>query len=790
MRLPSLDATPLSRAQKGKQVARHSNFPTRDEGSGGQDGIVIPLQLLQESAYQSYVPLLPVPVPDVQPSRSKKLTSPFLSPSVYVVPLQIGSSGQQYLLQVDTGSSDLWLASTACSTSACNNVGGSKYDPSQSLPTGQSTSVDYAQGQVDGPIVWDAVALGGYSIDHQALIAAANVNAEPLSSSFNGVLGLALPLNSQIAQIIPPTTSDSPDGAAFSSNLFGITPLSTAPDARFLSLAFERPGSDKVPSLLGIGHHPKEIVPDPSKIMYSGLVPESVGDLFWKANIKAITVYADGQPKPVPLPSSSTGTNGAPSAILDSGIPLILASPQIAYGIYGALGYGPASDGNFYIPCATPLNISITLDDRSEVFLHPLDLTYFPPDDPSGETCIGAIQTPGQIGITVNQADMILGVPFLRNTYTVLAFDAPLANGSFPDNTGSSQRIEPRLGLLQLTDPAQAAAEFHQVRVLKQPLGASAGSAQGPTKKGLSVGIEVLIGLLGFFGLCFVLFGARLAYMKRRWIRQRRGGAVDGLGSGAASKDGSYVLNELGYHPASRKSDGSEPSEDELRAKRFEAYKRRRELESQYTDDTATTRVGDGEPGVDGEFGALKKADEEDPWADTLVDSRRKSPPPPLPLQMPTPTICADDLPSARRASYASIPAHQRTPSGGPSSAMPLLAAHSQRDSEDIAEFGMSPDGDRDGDRERPLSMAGVGTASRSRRFGSTGSASLSLGSPLLLPQLPPSPLLSPDDRRGSVAFDPLGSPGLGPGPRASVGVFSGAGSRNDSRVSNVGHDS
>ncbi|CDO75979.1 hypothetical protein BN946_scf184981.g4 [Trametes cinnabarina] len=246
-----------------------------------------------------------------------------------------------------TGSSDLWLASTACSSSACNSAGASRYDPSQAYPTGQSTSVDYAQGKVDGPIVWDAVSLGAYSIDHQALIAAANVDAEPLSSNFVGVLGLALPLNSQIARIIPPTTGDSPDGAAFSSNLFGITPIATAPPARFLSFALERPGSSKVPSLLAIGRHPPDLVPDPSKIQYAPVVPQSVGSLFWQANVRAITVYANGQPTPVPLPASTTGSAGSPSAILDTGIPLILASPQIAYGIYGALGYSPAADGNW-----------------------------------------------------------------------------------------------------------------------------------------------------------------------------------------------------------------------------------------------------------------------------------------------------------------------------------------------------------------------------------------------------------------------------------------------------------
>ncbi|KAI0633208.1 aspartic peptidase domain-containing protein, partial [Trametes polyzona] len=181
-----------------------------------------------------------------------------------VVPISIDPSHTQYYLQVDTGSSDLSYSLTP--HFACNSVGASKYDPSQSLPTDQYVSVTYAEGEASGPIVWDSVQIGGYSIDHQALIATTSVNAEPLSSRFAGVLGLALPLNSVIAQRIPPTTSDAPDGAALTSNLFGITPVSTAPGACFLSIAIERLGADKVSSTVGIGRHPTDVVPDPSKM--------------------------------------------------------------------------------------------------------------------------------------------------------------------------------------------------------------------------------------------------------------------------------------------------------------------------------------------------------------------------------------------------------------------------------------------------------------------------------------------------------------------------------------------
>ncbi|KAI0630025.1 aspartic peptidase domain-containing protein [Trametes polyzona] len=734
---------------------------------------------------------------------------------VYVVPISIGPSHTQYYLQVDTGSSDLWVASTSCSSSACNSVGASKYDPSQSLPTGQYVTVTYAEGEASGPIVWDSVQIGGYSIDNQALIAATSVNAEPLSSRFAGVLGLALPLNSVIAQRIPPTTSDAPDGAALTSNLFGITPVSTAPGARFLSIALERPGSDKVSSTLGIGRHPTDVVPDPSKVQYSTIISEAPGALWWQANVRAITVYVNGQAKHVSLPTSSTGTHGQPSAILDTGVPLIIASPAITYGIYGAMGYSPASDGNVYIPCNQPLNMSITLDDRSEIPIHPLDLTYFPPDDPSAENCIGAIQTPQQIGLTLSQTDMILGVPFLRNTYTVLGFDTPGADGSFPPNTGAatsaSQRIQPRLGLMSLTDPATAAAEFHQVRVLKQPIsssGSGSGSGSGTTgggavhaagKKGLSVGIEVLIGLLGFFGLCFVLFGARLIYMKRRWKGQQRAAAGESPdGTLRDLKNGSYVLNELGYRPASRKSHSSAPSEDELRMKRYEEYKRRRDLESEYSD-SAATRVedeDDGRGGAADEFGALtakmrdgadspEESRFRDPWGDsTLVDARARGPDE---LALPPPT--------ARRASYmpASHLSHHRTPSGGPSSATPLLS-HTRSyshpnplDSEDIAEFGMPG---VDADRDRPASMAGIGTSARSRRLGSAGSAAAL--------HLPPSPLVSPADRGSRTSPTLIPSPLLSPdaarlplpgSPRALEPVYSTAGSRNDSRVSVIGHE-
>ena len=176
------------------------------------------------------------------------------------------------------------------------------------------------------------------------LAAANDVENEDLAPNFNGVLGLALPLNSIIASDIPPVTNNNPDGAAWASNLFSLTPVSTAPSSRFLSLALSRPGSDTIPAVLGIGQHPPSLVPDPSLILYSTLVGDKAGILYWKVTVKAITVYMNGTTERIQLGRSVTEAS-TPIAMLDSGVSLILTTSDIANGIYGAIGINPASNG-------------------------------------------------------------------------------------------------------------------------------------------------------------------------------------------------------------------------------------------------------------------------------------------------------------------------------------------------------------------------------------------------------------------------------------------------------------
>lgn len=74
-----------------------------------------------------------------------------------------------------------WIASTSCSTTACAGTKGRQYDPSISgVATQSNFSIQYLAGNVSGPIYWDEVQVGGYTIDNQALGTALPILLRPL----------------------------------------------------------------------------------------------------------------------------------------------------------------------------------------------------------------------------------------------------------------------------------------------------------------------------------------------------------------------------------------------------------------------------------------------------------------------------------------------------------------------------------------------------------------------------------------------------------------------------------
>ena len=497
-----------------------------------------------------------------------------------------------------------------------------------------------------------------------SIAAATDVANEPLHVGFSGLLGLSLPKNSIIAQLVPPVTTDAPDGASVLANLFG---QPNAPTNHSFAISLSRPGFDNRnmswhawPSKLALGTQIPEVINalaalrtssstttrsspplhavrqgggnthDPSQLAWAQILSTTSGYLHWRTQISEIIVTDDqGIERSISLSRSLVDGGRSslwPVAVLDTGGSNILMRSDLANGLYGAIGIGPASDGmcerhhfdlyrsvynplTDYIPCKTPITVSITIG-QLRLPLHPIDMSQPPANDPSSTSCVGTIQADPSIDQGKLPGDIILGVPFLRNVYVVHDL-----------GSGDGTNRAPRFGIASLTNATLAATEFQNVRVRNlNPDGSSHGSSgnspEQPTGDGMKTALKIGVSILCFIVVCGVLFAVLRWSMRRRLRQERRfaekfdhaglGSATNSyrvllLANGGANKhvktqDKRGLFQRLfarkGYHSADNGAT-MELTEDELRMQRFEEYKRRQAQEERDSIWSQSTRVRD-----------------------------------------------------------------------------------------------------------------------------------------------------------------------------------------------------
>jgi cathepsin D len=111
----------------------------------------------------------------------------------YYGAIQIGTPKQDFVTVFDTGSSDLWIPSSSCTSNACKNK--NQYDSSASstyVKNGKSFEISYGDGSsVSGHLSEDTVTLGGLAVTSQTF---AEATKEPGSDftdeEFDGILGM------------------------------------------------------------------------------------------------------------------------------------------------------------------------------------------------------------------------------------------------------------------------------------------------------------------------------------------------------------------------------------------------------------------------------------------------------------------------------------------------------------------------------------------------------------------------------------------------------------------------
>jgi len=325
-----------------------------------------------------------------QPTTANSLGLNIEGPDVgYLATVQLGTPPTNYLILMDSGSADFWVAGEACQSTAGGDCGNHETlgatSSSSFVASDTPFQVTYGTGSVQGDIIQDDVSIAGLTLSAHTFGVTTEETPDFADDTvpFDGLMGLA---QSTLSEQQTPTPVESLASNGLISDAITSYKISRAAD-------------DLNDGEITFG------ALDPSKFDASTLttIPNVNTQGFWEGNLDAVTV--DGQ---------DTGLQGR-TAILDTGTTLIVAPVADATAVH-ALITGSTSDGQggFTVPCT--FNQSVALTFGGTVFaIEPQDIAVQPVDanDPTGD-CTSGISG-GSFG--TSDTEWLVGDVFIKNAY-------------------------------------------------------------------------------------------------------------------------------------------------------------------------------------------------------------------------------------------------------------------------------------------------------------------------------------------------------------------------------------
>ncbi|KAJ7486167.1 aspartic peptidase A1 [Mycena galericulata] len=344
---------------------------------------------------------------------------------------------------LDTGSSDLWVSFPGTAPSTTD--------------TGKSLSLSYAVGSASGNIHTAPLQFDNFTVTDQAFLQVANASSFSTDSAFNGLVGLGPNEGSQIQSKLGSPAGDSMLNRIFQQDKTTanyITFLLNRKNDPAENFTGEFTIAEPVSAFANITNQPK-------------LNVETVHELLndqqhWQAlTDKDHVIGPDGN-----LITVSSIVPKAPDgqlvAVFDSGFTFSQVPRDMSDAIYGRVQGAVYDTTNQWwtVPCGQILNLTFYFGGTAFP-IHPLDVVddNFKILDANGNhVCIGAFQPITSAFSLFGNFDMIMGMTFLRNAYTLMDF------GDWVDQSSVDQ-VDPYIQLLPLTDPNAAHADFVNVRL-------------------------------------------------------------------------------------------------------------------------------------------------------------------------------------------------------------------------------------------------------------------------------------------------------------------------------------
>ncbi|KAI1794469.1 acid protease [Ganoderma leucocontextum] len=389
--------------------------------------------------------------------------------------IAIGTPPVGFNVILDTGSSDLWLASSSSLTAAAQGI--ATFNPNASSTfqnLGTAFQIQYGSGAAQGFLGSDVVQMAGLSIKAQTFAVATATTSNLLSQPVSGLMGLAFQSISS-SQATPLWQALATSGALDQPLMaFQLTRFTDDPNAQELE-----PGGTFNLGAVNTSLFTGDIDFQP--------IPGGQGT-YWIQELTGLT--ANGNSVTLPAGSGSY-------AAIDTGTTLVIGPEDAIAGLYAQIPGSQALTGQnagyYTYPCSAAVNV--TLGFGASTLSWPVSAADFV-FQKRGDQCIGAFIA---MDTSANSAvpPWIVGDTFLKNVYSVY-------RGSTPPAVGFATLSDAALAMNGQNGPAPSPT-IGQNAAVAESTATGTGDVRSEKTNGALRGLEV-----GSLGAPWVVAGAAL----------------------------------------------------------------------------------------------------------------------------------------------------------------------------------------------------------------------------------------------------------------------------------------
>ncbi|KAJ7049946.1 aspartic peptidase domain-containing protein [Mycena amicta] len=304
---------------------------------------------------------------------------------LYTVPIQLGDTTT--IVNLDTGSSDLWVISSNCVQDACAKSHTTRV-PAQSLTkTGANVTMRYGDSTTGtfatGPIAMDTVSIAGVAIENQLFAAIDDTTNSVVQFGAAGIFGLGFPSESQIQgaavtnQFGAQSTTDHFVASSYADGpLISRIAQTGALEMPMFAISLQRSTIDiSGTGALTLGSLPAGVdnstitwvpvrlyTPAEGGIDPPSFAPDEVYPLRWEIDLDA--VFLDGQKLAASTIPTSGGVDATRmSALIDTGNSILRGPSDVVNTILGTISpnYDATVPNSATLACAKAHNLAFQI---------------------------------------------------------------------------------------------------------------------------------------------------------------------------------------------------------------------------------------------------------------------------------------------------------------------------------------------------------------------------------------------------------------------------------------------